>query len=59
LNKVLDLSGSSITDARKEELQQFLKFAINGHSIFSSLIIKANLSDNVEGVVAYILTNVA
>jgi hypothetical protein len=61
LNEIIDdiflLNSPKIDDSRKKQISEFIKGAVNGDNPIDRLVLNANLDENIQGVIAYILTN--
>lgn len=57
VSEIFQLDSPKIEAARKSDIADFIKSAINGDDIKSHLVINSGLKNNRSGALAYVLTN--
>ena len=57
IKDIFELDSPKINEDRRSQIQNFIKAVVNGDNIQAYLIINANLKQDKEGALVYILTN--
>jgi hypothetical protein len=57
LAEIFKLKGNKIEDIRRQQISDFFESIVNGDITQAYLVVNANLKENVQGVISYILTN--